>query len=367
MGILDSFRPVALQAGVTDRRQIEAAFVAPKTRPWTDPDRIPYASPMSPDGALGEFIWRDLMGDDIRAAINTRRGAMRLGPVIRGRNLLCGSGARCPLRDLTGDVLTPRQPSWLLQTEDGTTWQHRTLWTMDDHLFHGWSLWHLRLGADNFPTAGSHVMYDSWEIDDDNRLIVDGVPVSNPREWLLIPGLHEGILTDGYDILRDARDLFGMVRDRLENNLPPVNLEAQPGADRLNPDEITAVIQSWKDARKRNGGVGYTNEWLKAVFGKGAGDSDLLIEGRNAAAVELARLVGIHAGLVDATAPKASLNYETQTGRNQEFVDFDLALALLPIEARLSMDDITPHGRRIAFDTTVLTGPFSATGPNTED
>lgn len=354
-------------AGGVDSRHVEAAFTAPTARPWTDPNRLPYASPMSPDSTLSQFVWEDLMGTDVRASIGSRRGALRLGPVVRGRNLLCGSAARCPLVDIKGDVLTPVQPSWLLNTEDGSSWQHRTLWTLDDHLFYGWSLWHLRLGADLFPTAASHVLYESWEVDDDNRLLVDGAAVTDPREWVLIPGLHEGILTDGVDVLRDARDLFAIVRDRLENNIPPVSLEAQPGADRLNADEIDAVIASYKLARKRNGGVGYTNEWLKATFGKGNQDSDLLIEARNAAAVDLARLIGIHAGLLDATAPKASLNYETTTGRNQEFVDFDLALALLPVEARLSMDDITPHGRRVAFDTSVLTGAFSPTGPATED
>lgn len=365
-----TLQKLALAAGVTTQAQVQAAFTPPTHTPGlygADAARIPFASPMSPDGALEQFVWRDLMGDDIRAAVNTRRGAMRLGPVTRGRNLLAGSGARCPLRDFTGDTLTPVQPSWLLQTDDGSSWQHRTLWTIDDHLFHGWSLWHLRLGADRFPLAGSHVQYEAWEVDDDNRLLVGGVPVKNTDEWVLLPGLHEGILCDGLDVLRDARDLFAIVRDRLENNIPPVSLEAQPGADRLNRDEIDAVIASYKDARKRNGGVGYTNEWLKATFGKGNQDSDLLIEARNAAAVDLARLIGIHAGLVDATAPKASLNYETQTGRNQEFIDFDLALYLMPIEARLSMDDITPHGRRVVFDTSVLSGVFSPTGPATED
>lgn len=350
--------------------RVEAAFTPPMQTPGrygTDVARLPYASPMSPDSTLSQFVWEDLMGTEIRAAVNTRRGAMRLGPVARGRNLVCGSGARCPLRDFRGDTLTPAQPTWLLQTEDGSSWQHRTLWTIDDHMFYGWSLWHLRLGADKFPTAATHVLYEAWEVDEDNRLLVNGAPVEDPAEWLLLPGLHEGILTDGTDVLRDARDLFAIVRDRLENNVPPVSLEAQPGADRLSPDEITAVIASYKAARARNGGVGYTNEWLKATFARGNQDSDLLIEARNAAAVDLARLVGIHAGLIDATAPKASLNYETQTGRNQEFVDFDLALYLMPIEARLSMDDITPHGRRVVFDTSVLTGVFSPTGPATED
>ena len=98
------------------------------------------------------------------------------------------------------------------------------------------------------------------------------------------------------------------------------------------------------------------------------GGENLLIEARNAAVLDLARLIGVHGGMVDATTPKASLNYETTSGRNEEFVDFDLALYMLPITSRLSLDDVTPHGTRIAFDTAAFTTvPTTPTGPATED
>jgi hypothetical protein len=334
---------------------------------YRDVSRLPYASPLSPDSTLSRLVWTDLFGD-ARASVNSRESAMRLGPVARGRNLLAGSLSRCPLVALRGETpLSAAAAPWTLATEDGSSWQHRMVWTVDDHIFYGWSLWHRRNGADGFPLAATHVNFSDWSIDDDNVLNVYGSPVTDPSEWCLIPGLHEGILSYGGDVLRDARDLFAIVRERLENTTPPVSLEAQPGAERLTPDEIRTVIATYKQARKDNGGVGYTNEWLKAVALKGNQDGDLLIDARNAAAVECARLIGIHAGLVDATAPKASLNYETTTGRTQEFVDFDLALYAMPIAARLSLDDFVPHGTRVDFDTSVLTGPFRPTGPNTED
>ena len=86
------------------------------------------------------------------------------------------------------------------------------------------------------------------------------------------------------------------------------------------------------------------------------------------AALDLARMVGVHGGMIDATTPKASLNYETTTGRNGEFVDLDLALYMTPITARLSLDDVMPRGRRVALDTIDFSSlTVDPTGPTTED
>jgi hypothetical protein len=52
-----------------------------------------------------------------------------------------------------------------------------------------------------------------------------------------------------------------------------------------------------------------------------------------------------------------------------EFVDFDLTQYLMPIEARLSMDDVTPPGRWVAFDTSSVLTPETGDGtrPRTDD
>ena len=52
----------------------------------------------------------------------------------------------------------------------------------------------------------------------------------------------------------------------------------------------------------------------------------------------------------------------------REFVDFDLALYMTPITARLSQDDVVPAGNRVAFDLADFTGKApSLTGPVRED
>ena len=98
-------------------------------------------------------------------------------------------------------------------------------------------------------------------------------------------------------------------------------------------------------------------------------DSDALQLGaRNASALDVARLANMPAMMLDATAQGASLEYQTMTGRNQQWLDYGLALYMDHVEARLSMDDVVPAGQRVTFDTTDWTAPdASPTGPPIPD
>lgn len=336
-----------------------------------DVSRLPIVSPFSPESNLAQWIADDVLGEAAAARINSRGSAMRLSGVARGRNLVVTSISRNPLVVFRGPPLhaitsddeskiqrLDVQPSWTMETNDGSSPEIRNAWLVDDLMFYGWTLLRSRRSASTgFPLASDHIAYDDWFVDDDNRLNVGGLPVPFNEEanWTLIPGLHEGILAFGGDVLNDARAIARLVRDRLENRTPDVNLEAQPDAEDLDGAEMQAFVADYLRVRKLNGGVGYTNRYVKAVPFRGRSDSDLMIEARNAAVVDLARIIGVHAGMLDATAPKASLNYETQTGRNREFVDLDLWSYMLPIAARLSMPDFTPRGQRAAFDLFELT------------
>ena len=330
----------------------------------TDPSTFPIASPWS-SNQLQRIVFEDVFGTEI--PINTRGAAMELSAVAAARNQLVSAICRMPLiAKRNGTQITP-SPSWIWSALDRTSPQLRLGDTVDDLIFYGWSCWWRRNGSDGFPLAVGRINYGDWTIDADNRVVVNGSPVRND-EVIVFRGLHEGILSYGRKTLEDARFLNKTVRARLINPVPGLELHQVSGAD-LTQDEIDALVDAWSAARQGgNGGVAYTSQHVETKeLGLGS-DSQLLIEARNAAAVELARIVGVSASQVDATAPKASLNYETTTGRNQEFVDFDLALYMTPITARLSMDDVTPHNTNVDLDRTDFTAPApSPTGPTLED
>jgi hypothetical protein len=339
-----------------------AAAVDKVTAGFADPATYPIASPWSTSD-LNRIVFDDIFGGDIPP--NTRGGAMRIPAVARARNLIVSTVCRFPLVVKTGPDLAPSAP-WLTNAGN-TPAQQRIAWTVDDLIFYGWSLWWR--GNDKptgFPLAAGRVNQEDWTLNDDNRIEIHGREV-NDADVILIAGLHEGILSFGADAIRDARSLYRNVRARLDSPVPPIDLH-QTGGRELTRTERDEMIAAWSAARRgESGAVGYTSKDIEARE-LGSGGEQLMIEERNAAAVEMARLVGVHAGLIDATAPKASLNYETATGRNQEFVDFDLALYMTPITARLSMDDVTPPGSHVAFDLADFTAPGpSATGPALED
>lgn len=332
----------------------------------TDPSTLPIASPWS-DSTLERIVFSDIFGADYGAGIHTRAGAMRVPAIARGRNLMCSTIGRFPLRAARRGVALETQPGWLSNSDDGTSPQHKLVWTVDDLIFYGWSCWARTNGSDGFPLSTRRVNQGDWTVNDDNRVEINGIP-QNDTDVILIPGFHEGILSFGRDALTDARTLREIVADRLANPVPQTELH-QTGGKALNKTERDELVEHWRAARRAaGGGVGYTNEHIELKTHGADADASLMIEARNAAALDLARVIGVSAGMLDATAPKASLNYETQTGRNQEFVDFDLALYMTPITARLSLDDVTPHGTHVVFDLTDYTAPApSPTGPALED
>lgn len=354
-----------------------------------DPSTLPISSPWSTNN-LQRIVFEDIFGSDIPQ--NTRSAAMQLPAIARGRNLLTSTISRFPLVQLAVGQTVPHrpdpetadqaalddyrermrvfaldQPTWLYRSVDGTSPQLRLAWTVDDLIFYGWSCWWRTNKEDGFPLNVGRIPFGDWSVNDDCQVEVNG-RVMRDDEVIVIPGLHEGILTFGCRTLADARSLYNIVRSRVINPAPQLNLHQTEGAD-LTDTEIDDLVDRWALAREgARGGVGYTSKHIELQELGAAGDSQLMIEARNAASLDLARIIGVSANRLDATSAKASLNYETTTGRNQEFIDFDTALYMTPITARMSMDDVSPQGKRAEFDLTdfISKSPSLTGAPNND-
>jgi hypothetical protein len=330
-------------------------------------------SVLQDQSALQAVVWHDLTGGEIQ--LLSREAAMSIPALARQRHLLCGTAARCPLRILRGDTQldeTTAQTTWPWRTDGELSPYHRMLWTVDDLMFHGWSLWSARRGPVQSGQRYGQLLQvgrinpTRWETDEADRILVDGEYV-NDDEVILIPGPHEGILNFGAPALRRTLDNLDAAANAARN--PNANLELHyTGDDQLTEAQIDSLIERWAKARRGlNGGVAYTNKWLE-LKEHGTHEAHLLIEGRNADAVDMSRLVSSPAAMADATSAGASLTYETTEGRNGQFIDYGTALYMDAIAARLSMDDVVARGQRTAFDVTQLTLTNPApTGANTPD
>ena len=336
--------------------QGQGSLISPQlSSPWATPD------------ALQAVVWADVFGTDYAPV--TRAVAMAVPAVARMRHLLCGIVARMPLVQLQGDVQVTLQPSWTQRTDGDLSPWHRMLWTLDDHLFYGWSLWACRRGATtdgNQPLAMARVPWERWEINQDGAILVDKQPVTTDQA-ILLPGPHGGLLNDGQAIIRMAADNLRAASNAARNPIPNIDLH-YTGDKPMGELEVDALIKRWADARAGlNGGVAFTNALVEANV-MGAHDAQLLVEGRNADAVDIARQGSVPASMLDAISAAATLTYETAEARNQQLLDYGAQLYMDAVTARLSQDDVCPRGNRVAFDTTQLTSLTpNPTGAPTSD
>ena len=305
----------------------------------------------------------------------TRAAAMRVPAMARARNLTCGAVAALPLEAYRGAALAAVQPYWAYGTDgqlgtlardDVVRWHltpqtpfHRALWTVDDLLFYGESMWIVSdRTADGFPSRMLRLPYDCWEVQSDGT-VTD--PDSRPlplADLVWIPGANEGVLGHGATTLRMASDLEQNARDVA---LRPLRLEAhQTSAAELTSAERSAIVSEIRRAMADNDGILFTNNAIELVEHRVDAEA-LQLGARNASALDVARLANMPALMLDATAQGASLEYQTATGRNQEWLDYGLSLYVNPLTARLSMDDVVPQGQRVALNTADLTAP--AAGP----
>lgn len=358
--------PPVSAAGAPSSPAVEAA--GPTTN--LGPGGLQLASPWAPPSPeLSSILWADVFGALGKLAPITRETAMTVPALARARHLLCGFGAKCLLQAFTGETLRAEQPVWVSRTGSAQTPFHRMLWTLDDHLFSGWSLWDVERDKPDGPITGSAVRIAAhrWSFNANTGVVlVDNEPFPE-RRALLIPGPHEGLLTFGRTAILQASELEASATKVAQNPAAYLNLHYDGDVPMAETD-ITATIERWAAARRgENGGVAWTGKNI-TVQELGSAAEHLLVEGRNAAAVNMARLASMPAAMVDATNAGASLTYETTSGRNAEFLDYGVDLYLDSTAARLSMDDVVPAGDSMRFDTAqVRSLSPSPTGPTTQD
>jgi hypothetical protein len=336
---------------------------------WSGDGLVELASPwVAPSPQLSSILWADVFGA-LKETPVTRETAMGVPALARARHLICGFGAKCVLVAFTGETRKAKQPTWISRTGTALTPFHRMLWTLDDLLFSGWSLWDVERDREDGPVTGkaSRIAAHRWSFNRDTGVVlVDNEPFPAKRA-LLIPGPHEGLLQFGRETILQAAELEATATRVAQN--PAAYMVLKYSGDVPQTDtEITQARTIWAEARRGEfGGVGYLGKYLD-VSELGAAAEHLLVEGRNAAGVNMARLASLPAAMVDATSAGASLTYETTAGRNAELLDYGVDLYLNAVSARLSMDDVVPPRDSLRFDTAeVRSLTPTPTGPTTED
>ncbi|HDM2782253.1 TPA: phage portal protein [Staphylococcus aureus] len=275
--------------------------------------------------------------------------AMAVPALARARTLICSTIAGVPLVsvDDRGDD-DGRTPDYIATTTGDVSPYHRMLWTVDDLFFHGWSLWTVDRNSRGYVIDAARVPFELWSMDNEGGILVDGDP-ARADEVCLIPGISEGILTTGRSTIAQAHQLLRAAARAADNPSAQVELHQTNNAP-MTDEDVDRLISRWARARAgENGGVAYTSNGIE-VKEHGASSEHLLIDGRNAAAVDIARHANLPATMVDATLSGSSLSYQNTAARMSELVTFGLSPLMNAVAARLSQNDMTPKKITLRFD-----------------
>lgn len=280
----------------------------------------------------------------------SRAEAFRVPAVRRARDLIAGGIGKFPLRlyDPAGKVV----PGWSLleQPEAGIArpvsvtrlaedllLDERAWWRITHVGWHGKPAEVLRLLPETVTVQPRRVTY----------------PEGTAEVWPDVPGLirfdspNLGLLENSPAI----RACVALDRATLNyaDGAPPLDyFTPAEGADPVDDDDVVEILDGWAEARRQRS-TAYVPAALKYNSNGFNPEQLQLAAAREFAITEVARLTGIDAE--DLSVSTTSRTYFNAQDRRRQRIEDVLGSYMTAIEGRLSMDDVTPHGYTVGFDT----------------
>ena len=298
---------------------------------------------------LAHVAFSDLFPSLATGIVVTRSRALSTSVVRKARKITCTQMSRMPMviNDSDG-ARSEDQPAWLTEMERGRPTSTTILWLTDQLIFYPFAhllvteRYHSGKPARFQLVDRAKATYDS---SGSHLIAYDDAPV-DPADAIRFDSPDSGLLLEAADDIRRALVLTAAASQAEDNPVPVLNL-ANESNEQLTKDEVDELLESWQNARRRRA-VSYTPPGIK-LEQYGAKSEQLLIEGQRRLDIVLARHMNVPAWLMDAPIEGSSLNYSNRASRNWELIDLTLAPYMTAIADRLSLSDIIPAGKRVAF------------------
>jgi HK97 family phage portal protein len=158
--------------------------------------------------------------------------------------------------------------------------------------------------------------------------------------------MTDGILQTGARSLTAALDLDRASSIAAATPMPSGVLK-NTGAD-LGESEVQGLLAAWRNARQ-NRSTAYLTSTLEFQPASFSPKDMMLNEAKQYMATEIARLMNCPAYYISADM-NSSMTYANVQDERRQFVSLTLQPYISAIEARLSMNDITPSTQKICFD-----------------
>lgn len=317
---------------------------------------------------LRRVVMSDLAG--VQNLNPGRSEAMRVPAIVRGRALIAGLLSRHPLgvwETATAGKRIDMAP-WLTATSTAQSPRQRNLWTFDDLIFSGLSLWFVVRDSHDAILDGIRVDPALWTVDPETREVtIQGIDNLSAEQVLLFEGPQEGLVTIARDTIAAAIALEAAWSKRVTQPIPMLELHSTDSTMDLDNAEAKALVDQWEKARREGGGTAYTPSSIETKI-HGTAVTDLFVAGRNAIRLDIANFLSLPSALLEGSMSTASLTYSTKEGSRNDLVDLSLGYWSDAFEARLSQDDVVASGFNVAIDLSQLATATQPTrSPNQED
>lgn len=330
------------------------------------PDRYAVQTPWAEDNLTANVLLADAFG--ITTEIATRQNAMSIPAIAKARHIITSTVAAAVWRAYRGDTEVRTQPPFLYRTNSAMSPVHRMVWTVDDLMFYGWSLWATTRSSEGEILDAVRVPRARWDFDSIGRVLVDG-ELTQEGEVILIPATDEGLLLTGSATILGALNLEREWQKRIKNPIAVTEIHNTDRDDPLTPEQAKTFINGFNANRRAADGItAYTPANIE-IRTHGEQVTDLFIAGRNAVAIDVARLTGLPALVLDtANINAANQNYSNKETARNDLLDAIRNIYVAPIEARLSQDDVVPRGQSVRADLSdAVTVPSTGLGAPRED
>lgn len=293
----------------------------------------------------------DVIAADRARSLVTMQTALQVPAFAKALKTYTHTIATFPLREhASGEEVAPR--TLLREPDPSTTYWATMTRTVRDLLAYDVAYWEIiERSWDGFPTRCRAVDGNLSTVLPDGSVIEGGRPISPARLIRFDGDGLGGWLTTGAHAIHAAASLEAAAVRYAEFPLPTIILK-NTGAD-LPPDQVDALLEAWESARQTRA-TAYINSTMETKeFGFSAADLQL-VDARNAAAIQIARLANLDPIWTGAGVPGSSLTYSNRVDLYRQLLDTALAPVMATIGQRLSAGDVTPRGHTVTFDTAVF-------------
>jgi phage head maturation protease len=293
----------------------------------------------------------------------SRREAMQVGAVKRGRDLIAGGIGTLPLQMFAPDKTPARRDLQQLldQPEPDVPRSVTMTRTIENLMFEERAWWRvLQLGSHGFPVKVRRLDPRSVNVKPDGKVYVSrgGQHQGTGEEWVPDDQLirfdspNDALLVAGARAIRTALMIDSATQRYSEDPVPLGWFESIDDADPFeDADDPNAAAQKFLDewaAARRARAWGFVPPGLKLANGNWSPREMQMADARSAAVVELARVMGVDPE--DLGVSTTSRTYFNAESKRKDKLDFTLLGYIAAVQDRLTMPDVTPRGYFVRFN-----------------